>query len=79
MKEKLSLLELAVWKSTCLVRYAEDIGSSSQAQTVTMQDIEDYWALDESFNPIQYRKRFRMNIGISAIVENVLPFLGSSF
>lgn len=74
-KEKLSLLELAVWKANCLLNHAEVTG----AYTVTMQEIEDYWALDERFNPVQYRKELRIKSGISVIVENVFLFLGCEF
>ena len=78
-KEKLSLLELAIWKSKCLVHHAEVTGVGNEAHGVTMQEIDDYWALNETFNPRQYRREIRIKSEISVIVDNTLLFLGSSF
>jgi hypothetical protein len=50
--EKLSLLELAVWNANCLVNHTDATGS--QAHSVTRQAIEDYWALGERIEAVQY-------------------------
>ena len=43
--ERLSLLELAIWKASCI---ANGVIFS------TMQEIDDYWALESSFDPRVY-------------------------
>lgn len=74
-KERMALLELAVWKGACLVHFANKTGAASIAH-VSMQEIEDYGALDISFEPIQYCQAARMACGSETIITNVLPFLG---
>jgi hypothetical protein len=44
-KEKLALLELAIWKHQCLSSFAV----MTCARIVSMKDIEDYGALDPRF------------------------------
>ena len=67
--ETLSLLELALWKVQCL--------SQDNAKFRTMQEIDDYWAVDESFDPVAYRRDIRMSSssGIAVIVPLVSKFL----
>jgi hypothetical protein len=74
-KEKLSLLDLKVWKHYCLSSFAE----MTCARTVSMQDIEDYGVLDQQFAPAAFRQNVRVKGGASVIVELVLPFLGRRF
>jgi len=76
-KEKLALLELKIWKIQCITSFAEITGADTSS--VSMQDIEDYWTLDEHFNPVSYRKTCRSKSGIDMCIENVLPFLGTDF
>jgi hypothetical protein len=75
MMERLSLLEVVVWKASCISYHARHTNSSTSF--VTMQDIEDYWALDENFNPLEYRRQRRIESasGITVIIQNVMPFL----
>jgi hypothetical protein len=74
-KEKLSLLDLAVWKHHCLPSFAE----MTCSRTVSMQDIEDYGALDQRFAPRAFRTNVRVKGGALVIIEHVLPFLGRRF
>jgi hypothetical protein len=61
---RLSLLELAIWKASCL----------SDCQFDTMQDIED-WALNGSFHPADYKQEKRAISGVHVIITLILPFL----
>jgi hypothetical protein len=64
--ERLSLLELAIWKVSCI---ANGVVFS------TMREIDDYWALESSFDPRVYLQQKRITSGATVIIENVLPFL----
>lgn len=74
-KEQMALLELAVWKGACLTHFAQISGVPSAAH-VSMQEIEDYGALETSFDPMQHRQAARTSCGSEIIITNVLPFLG---
>jgi len=76
-KEKISILELAVWKVQCILAFASL--TASDASLITMQDIEDYWTLEERFDPLKYRKDCRIKSGIDMCIEKVLEFLGKEF
>ena len=56
--ERISLLELAVWKASCLWFDGSDMNFHS------MQDILDQWAMDETFDPARYKanRRFTSNV-----------------
>ena len=69
MLEKTSLLELAVWKASCL--WFDD-----SMHFYTMQDILDRWAMYESFDPVAYKADRRFTISIAVIVKGVIQFLG---
>jgi hypothetical protein len=76
-KEKLSLLDLAIWKHQCLSSFAE---MTCAHHTVSMQDIKDYGTTrDERFAPAQFRNDVRVHGRAWVIVERVLPFLGRRF
>ena len=64
--ERLSLLELAVWKCTI----------QNDPFFSTLQEIRDQWALNEKFDPAAYANERRVTSGITEIIQNVLPFLG---
>ena len=68
MLEKTSLLELAVWKASCL-------SFDGSMNFHTMQDILDQWAMDESFDPAAYKQERRFNGSMAVIMRCVLPFL----
>ena len=61
---RLSLLELAIWKASCL----------SDRQFDTMQEIEDR-TLDGSFHPADYKQEKRATSGAHVIITLILPFL----
>jgi hypothetical protein len=63
--ERLSLLELAIWKANC----------TSYGVFSTMQEIDDYWALEGGFDPRVYLHQKRITSGVTVIIENILPFL----
>jgi hypothetical protein len=64
--ERLSLLELAIWKANC---------TAYGVIFSTMQEIDDYWTLESSFDPLVYLQQKRITSGVTVIIENVLPFL----
>ena len=66
--EKTSLLELAVWKASCLW--------FDESQTFpTMQDISDQWAMDENFDPNAYKKKRRFAGNVAVIMRGVVEYL----
>jgi hypothetical protein len=68
--ERLSLLELAIWKAKCI-----DKPTAYGVVFSTMQEIDDYWTLESSFDPLVYRQQKRITSGAAVIIENILPFL----
>jgi hypothetical protein len=78
-KEKLSLLDLAIWKHYCVSSFAEMTGADDTGRTVSMQDMQDYGTLNERFAPAAFRHNVRAKGGASVIIEHVLPFLGRRF
>jgi hypothetical protein len=64
--ERLSLLELAIWKANCI---------NHGLAFSTMQEIDDYGALESGFDPLVYIQQKRITSGAAVIIENVLPFL----
>jgi hypothetical protein len=63
--EKLSLLELAVWKASL----TNDVFFTS------MDDLDAYWTLELGFSPVVYKSDRRVTSGITVIIQNVLFFL----
>ena len=66
--EETSLLELAVWKASCL--WFDGSRSFS-----TMQEILDQWAMDESFDAVAYKAERRFTGNIAVIMRGVLEYL----
>lgn len=66
--EKTSLLELAVWKASCL--WFDGSGSFN-----AMQDILDQWAMDDRFDPVAYKTARRFTGSVAVIMRCVIPFL----
>lgn len=66
--EKTSLLELSVWKASCL--WLDGSGNFS-----SMQDILDQWAMDESFDPAAYKNERRFTSNVSVIMRGVIGYL----
>lgn len=66
--EKSSLLELAVWKASCL-------HFDGSLNFHTMQDILDQWALDQTFNPATYKAERRYTSNVAVIMQSVVSFL----
>ena len=66
--EKISLLELAVWKYSCL-------WFDGSINFQTMQDILDQWAVDENFDPSKYKAERRFTSSVPVIMKGVLQFL----
>ena len=66
--EKISLLELAVWKASCL-------WFDGSLSFRTMQDILDQWAIDKSFDPVTYKAERRFTSSTAVIMRGVLQFL----
>jgi hypothetical protein len=65
LMERLSLLELAVWKTSL----------ASDAFFSTMEELDAYWTLDRRFDPVAYANERRVTSGITVIIQGVLPFL----
>lgn len=63
--ERLSLLELAVWKTSL----------QNDPFFESMDDLDAYWALDRDFDPVAYKNERRVTSGIAVIIQGVLPFL----
>jgi len=63
--ERLSLLELAVWKASLM----------SDPYFKTMDDLDAYWTLERGFDPVAYKNDRRVTSGITVIIQSVLPFL----
>jgi hypothetical protein len=61
------LLALAVWRTSCL--HWGDIKFKS------MQQMEDFWATDDAFDPSEYKRERRIKSGADVIIRGVLPFL----
>ena len=66
--EKTSLLELAVWRASCL-------WFDGSRNFDTMQDILDTWAMDESFDPTAYKNERRFTSNVAVIVQGVIQYL----
>jgi hypothetical protein len=64
--ERLSLLELVIWKANC---------TSYGVVFSTVKEINDYWALESGFDPLLYLQHKRITSGVTVIIENILPFL----
>ena len=58
-------LELALWKHCCLV----------DKRFECMQDIEDYWTLDERFDPKKFKQEARLCGWVGAILSRVKSFV----
>jgi hypothetical protein len=67
MEHALSLLALAVWRTSCL--HWGGITFKS------MQEIEDLQATDDAFHPAEYKRERRIRSGADVIIRGVLPFL----
>jgi hypothetical protein len=67
MEHTMSLLALAVWRTSCL--HWGDIKFKS------MQQMEDLWATDDTFDPLEYKRECRIKSGADVIIRGVLPFL----
>jgi hypothetical protein len=65
LMERLSLLELAVWKASL----------ASDPFFSTMEELDAYWTLDRNFDPVAYVNARRVTSGITVIIQGVLPFL----
>ncbi|CAJ1954605.1 unnamed protein product [Cylindrotheca closterium] len=63
-----SLLELMAWKLNCL-----HLNGSGKFQT--MQGILDQSAIDESFDPVEYKHQCRFSSNVGVIMERLLEFL----
>jgi ankyrin repeat protein len=67
MEHTISLLGLAVWRTSCL--HWGDIKFKS------MQQMEDLRATDGAFDPAEYKRERRIKSGAGVIIRGVLPFL----
>lgn len=67
--EQTSLLELAVWKASCL-------WFDGSQSFHTMQDILDQWTVDERFDPAAYKSERRYTSSVAVIMHSVIQFLG---
>ena len=66
--ERISLLELAIWRTSCL--------NAGNTKFDSMQAMEDYLlATDEASNPAEYKRECQIKSGTDAIIQGVLPFL----
>lgn len=65
LMEKLSLLDLAIWKQNIL-------GNTF----VTVQEARDYWVLEDGFDTQEFFFQRRMTSGVAVILPIVESFLG---
>jgi hypothetical protein len=66
--ERISLLELAIWRTSCL--------NAGGTKFDSMQAMEDYLlATDEAFDPAEYKRECQIKSGADAIIQGILPFL----
>ena len=63
--ERLSLLELAIWKSKII----------SSGEFNSVQDMKEYIVLDKYFDPKAFANDMRMTCGSQVIIPNVMKFL----
>ena len=63
--EKTSLLELALWKASI----CDDVHFE------TLQDVYDYSALEENFEPVDFVRQKRITSGVEVIIPRVMEFL----
>ena len=68
--ESLSLLELAIWKASCL-KYCGD----PALQFLSIGEINSLAISDANFDAVAYKKRRLVMSGINQIIPNVLQFL----
>ena len=66
--ERTSLLELAVWRASCL-----DFDGSGPFET--MQDIHDNWIGGKGHEPAAYKSERRFSGSVAVIMQGVLQFL----
>jgi ankyrin repeat protein len=71
--ELISLLELAIWRTSCLN------GGGIKRKFDSMREIEDLLATDEAFHLAEYRRERRIKSGAGAIIHGVRQFLETSF
>jgi hypothetical protein len=67
MERTISLLALAVWRTSCL--------KWGDIQFKSMQEMEDYWPTDEIFEPSENKRERRIKSGADVIIRGVLQFL----
>jgi hypothetical protein len=67
MEGTISLLALAVWRTSCL--------KWGDIQFKSMQEMEDLRATDETFDPVEYKRERRIKRRADVIIRGVLPFL----
>ncbi len=67
MERTISLLALAVWRTSCL--------KWGDIKFKSMQEMEDLRATDETFDPVEYKRERRIKSGADVIIRGVLPFL----
>jgi hypothetical protein len=67
MEHTMSLLALAVWRTSCL--------HWGGIQFKSMQQMEDLQAADGAFDPSEYTRERRIKSGADVIIRGVLPFL----
>jgi hypothetical protein len=72
--ERLSLLELAVWKAACISRAGqEEVDSKTSIKTLHDAIL---WVANNHHTWKKYRKEMRKSNAIEIVIQHVLPFLG---
>jgi hypothetical protein len=67
MERTISLLALAIWRTSCL--------KWGDMQFQSMQDMDNFRPTDEIFDPALYKRERRIKSGADVIIRGVLPFL----
>jgi hypothetical protein len=67
IEHSLSLLALAVWKTSCL--------HWGDFQFESMKGLEDLGATDGAFDPAEYKRQCRIKSGVDMIIRGVRPFI----
>ncbi|CAJ1954607.1 unnamed protein product [Cylindrotheca closterium] len=63
-----SLMELVAWKVNCLIL-------DGSGHFDSMQEIVDQWALDDDFDPVEYKRQRRLPSNVGVILTSVSAFL----
>lgn len=74
-KEQASLLELALWKASCLNLFPNEVSFASKQGFASMKEITSLARSNPAFDAVAYKNHRLAMSGGNQIIPNVLPFL----